>query len=516
MPHSGAKIRGDRGAKPRHVRCSTSASMNRLVPLVALVAIPLSAGCYKSSYRPESRTCEEREARDSKGPSLAYDAGELARVRDLVEPFDASRADLVGPDDRYAMFGRRPEIIVVPADDELHALVQDHEPSAEPRAVVLRLTPHGDDYVVTAVVEAPILDRIMGFARDEEGAYFVASGIDEERHDPVTAWYPAPSTYRGDVVRVTKLSPEGTVLFDVDVDPARGRARPDALPLVGPMTRSTSALAYGGGRLALVHGILGPAGSSGERAQLVTTTYLGAADGAILGVGGSDSAASYDVRVLGDGSGFLELHLRGGAARGIELLGEAGARRLAPVKGRAEDENTYARLGGLAALEDHDAWSHVALVALEHGDSTAPTAPGDPYVAGARDLALVGVPRAAAAPASAPVWLTRYDLAHGGSVHAERPKLVAIGEGRLMVLWERWERHEGAGAEPTGTWGMIVGADGDVLVAPAELTRAHLPRGDHAFPLRGGAAFVTGDSERRELRLHLVGATLEHREIVIE
>ncbi len=67
-----------------------------------------------------------------------------------------------------------------------------------------------------------------------------------------------------------------------------------------------------------------------------------------------------------------------------------------------------------------------------------------------------------------------------------------------------------------GTWGMVIDAAGAPLVDAAMLTDSHLPRGDDAFALDGEAAWITGDSEARELHLHVVGATLAYRRIVVE
>lgn len=48
------------------------------------------------------------------------------------------------------------------------------------------------------------------------------------------------------------------------------------------------------------------------------------------------------------------------------------------------------------------------------------------------------------------------------------------------------------------------------------LTDSHLPRGDDAFTLDGEAAWMTGDSEAKELHLHVVDKALAYRRVVVE
>jgi len=91
------------------------------------------------------------------------------------------------------------------------------------------------DYQLTRAFEVPMLDRIMGLARDDEGFLYVASGIVESLHEPITTEYPAPGEYRSGIVRVVKLDSKGEMLLDVDLDLARQATGTEPELLINPM-----------------------------------------------------------------------------------------------------------------------------------------------------------------------------------------------------------------------------------------------------------------------------------------
>jgi hypothetical protein len=519
------------------------ASASRSRTELALLLCPVwmvIGGCYMHSPDHPKRICIPEEALEL--PIVR--SGEVSRLAELARPFDADRRDALGPDDRFALFGKAPEIIALPDGDAVDVLLQNHEGDEAPRALLLRLVPVADDYVITAVATPPVLDRIMGFARDEAGAFYFASGMDEASDELVDDGDPAPKAHRERAVRLVKLDADGEVAFDLDLDLARSAVDADAAPLVGPMLRSSARLAYGGGRLALVHGIAMAADADGRRDQKAVTTLVDATTGEVLETSTLDVPRSVDARIIFDGHDFVEMHLGGTDSRGIVLgQSEASARAhsVFRAKGDAGDENLYARLGGLSALESDGPFGYIALFATERTASETPIHEGERYVAGARDLAIVRVRRdfAASDPdAVAPVdpaledafdvvssgeahenhvrFLTQYQAMQGGAVHAERPKLVALRSGLFMVLWERWEHDPSEGYVFTGTWGLVIDAEGTIREAPTELTQRHLPRGDDAFALGDGAAFLTGDAASSSLHLHRIDADLTHAEIVIE
>ncbi|UJR85150.1 hypothetical protein [Sandaracinus amylolyticus] len=466
----------------------------------------------------------------------------VGTIAELLVPFDANREDLVGPDDHAAMYGKSPEIVPVPDGTSVDLLVQDHASDATPRAMIVRLAPDGDDLVITRAIEAPILDRVMGLARDESGAYFVASGADEAER--ITQEYPAPGTYREGVVRVVELDAAGAIGFDVDLDTARAAVRADAEPLINPMVAASARLAYGDGLLALVHGNNTVPDGGGVRHQKAVTTVLRADTGAVTRTSTIWCSHSFDQRLTHDGTGFVEMHLGDAYPRFIALSRTTAERvsdtyPLFHVKGSLGDNNTHTRLGAFAAIEGAGEMGWLALFASEHTTGTS-AIEGASRVAGARDLAIVRVRRdfdARGADENAFLdpalpdrldvtssgdarenrlqWLTDYQSSDAGAVHAERPKLVALGGNRFVVLWERWARAD-RGFAFTGTWGTVIDASGATIVEARELTEDHLPRGDDAFRLGDDAAFVIGDREARTLRVHRVSASLEDRVVVVE
>ena len=186
---------------------------------------------------------------------------------------------------------------------------------------------------------------------------------------------------------------------------------------------------------------------------------------------------------------------------------------------------------------DDPTYGYLVLFATEHTDD-APTA-DDPigHVDGSRDLAVVRVRRDfetlrtddpdvldPALPDTLSVlsrddaydnrlrWLTDYEERSGGVAHVERPKLVALGGGRFVALWERWERDVKKRVSTyTGTWAMVLDRAGRPVGPATDLGDHHLPRGDDAFTLEVGgapaAAWLTGDRDARALRLHQVTVT---------
>jgi hypothetical protein len=99
-------------------------------------------------------------------------------------------------------------------------------------------------------------------------------------------------------------------------------------------------------------------------------------------------------------------------------------------------------------------------------------------------------------------WLT--DDADPANANVESPKLVALADGRLLALWEKWTL-----SAPTGLWGMVLDEYGHVLTPAARLGDARLYRGDDAISLGDRAAWVVGASSPPRLVLHTVDADLQ-------
>lgn len=457
----------------------------------------------------------------------------VATMAELLVPFDANRLDLEGPGGWSTQYGKSPEIVPVARGRVIDVLVQGYENNQpKSQAFVLRLQPSEGDYVITAVLTPPLLDRVMGLGVDAD-TVFVASGVYEA--DTLTLEDPAPGEYRSGIVRVVKQTWDGAVLFDTDLDLARQAAGGNPELLINPMVAATSRLALGAGRVALVHGINTDADLSiGARHQKAITTHLDAETGQVVRSSSAWVSHSFDQRVFHDGTSFIELHLGDAYPRDVVIAPvepDSGPFSALAIKGALGDNNTWTRLGNAALVESDPDIGYLVLFATEPGGDTSG------MITGSRDLGLVRVRRdlAKVPPGSSPLdpimpdvfevqsvgeskqnrlrWLTHYQSDAPGQSHAERPKLVPLGNDTYVVLWERWD---GGGGKFAGTWGMVIDAKGAPLVDATKLTDSHLPRGDDAFNLSGEAAWITGDSELRQLHVHIVDKTLAYRLIVVE
>jgi hypothetical protein len=457
----------------------------------------------------------------------------VATIAELLVPFDTNTMDVEGPAGWSTQYGKSPEIVAVPWGRTIDVLVQDYAMGPDGRAFALRLEPSADDYVITSVLEPPMLDRIMGFARDPNDVLYVATGINET--DTLTLEDPMPGQYRSGIVRVVKVGWDGTVQFDTDLDLARQATGEAPELLINPMVAATSRLAFGGNAVALVHGINTDTDwAINARHQKALTTHLDASTGDVTRTSSIWVSHSFDQRMFHDGTGFVELHLGDAYPRDVVLARvapDSGSYSLLAIKGPTGANNTFTRLGNAALIDGDPTYGYLALFATE------PTPGTDGMIAGSRELGVVrvrrdfetvdpaagmhldpGMPDAFDVQSGGQMrqnrlrWLTSYQ-AEGGQSHAERPKLVPLGSDAYAVLWERWDA---AGSTFAGTWGMVIDATGATLAEPAALTDAHLPRGDDAFALDGEAAWITGDATARQLHVHVVDAQLAYRRIVVE
>ncbi len=489
----------------------------------------------------------------SGGPSSDPDDG--ASTGDDGEPWEpavpvATVAELLTPpdvDDDFTVpgiwpenYGRWPDIIVRPAGDGVLVLAQDMS-AEEGRAVLMQLRPLDGDYVVTAFTEPPMLDRIMGMDHDGDGQAFVASAIYE--YPDVTLEYPAPYEYREGIVSVVSTDLEGNVAYDIDLDIARSEVAEFPDPLINPMRASGARLRYGGGQLALVHGNNTVPDANDVRHQEAMGTRLDASTGAVTRVNTVGVSHSFEHRILWDGDDFIEMHL-GDAFQRAVLLGRAGDEStfsyacLFHIKGPGGDNVTRTQLGDIAPIDNDPTYGYLATFVSEPTANLVPPDPGLANIGAAREVGLVRItrdlpqweilelphidpalPHTLDLPGSAGYsnrlrWLTNY-RDDGGNGHAARPKLVPIGGDQFIVLWERWQ-YNNPGITFDATYAMLVDDHGVALQPATRVAETHLPRGDDAFLLEGGAAWMTGDKHDKKLELHLVDASLDYRLIEIE
>jgi hypothetical protein len=429
-----------------------------------------------------------------------------------------------------------PEIIALPDGENLDVLWQDHsadvgrnedDPNKNAKkAFVVRIENGAAGYAVTRAYQINQLNHIMGFARDEAGNYFVATGVDEDQEveDPNT---PPPEVHRSGIVKLVKFDVNGCKSLEIDADAGRDAADAGSEPVINPMVAATSRLAYQGGQLAIVHGINTEYDAEvSARHQKALTTHFDASSGAVTRTESMWVSHSFDQRLFWDGSGFVELHLGDAYPRAIALgrfTADEGTEtyELFKPKGARGANDTYTRLGGIAPIATGEL-GYLVTFTTERGIETAD------LLNGTRDVAFLRVARGFAdmdedgsgyvdgattldvmvanQPASNKLsWLTDYA---GEAAQADRPRLAAIGGDQFVVLWERWTGTGERESEFTGTQGLVLGGDGMVKLPAAPVTMQHLPRGDDVVTLGGRALLVTGDAAAKKLTLHLIGADL--------
>lgn len=456
---------------------------------------------------------------------LPFAATPPISVASVLTPFDVDTRDLSGPASWATTYGKSPELVVASDGSALDVLAQDYDPDTAWSAVLLHIEHGRGGYGITqALTQLPMLDRVMGLAVDADGNRYYATGVDESGR--VNATYPPLNTYRSDIVRVVKVGPAGDVLFNIDLDIARHAFDSGAEMIINPMVAATARLAVGGNALALVHGInTDPDWSiGGARHQKALATWLDASTGAVTRSSSIWVSHSFDQRLLYDGQGIVEYHLGDAYPRAAVLGRNHSSYPLLKIKGSLGDNNTYTRLGNVALIAGDPTYRYLALFATESDAATGSA------INGSRNLAVVRVrdsdtgvdtslPDALTVDSEGKLvtnqlrWLTSYGP--GSNLHAERPKLVAIGGDQYIVLWEQWSI-AGSRQSFNGVYAMRIDSQGNTLRPATLLTKDHhLPRGDDAFVLDGRAGWMTGDAATKQLRIHLVDASLSYQELTL-
>jgi hypothetical protein len=456
-------------------------------------------------------------------------------IATMGKPFD-SNGDDTSPWGWATNYGMAPEIVALPDGESVDILWQDH--SADPgrneddpnknakKAFVVRVEKGASGYAVTRAYQVEQLAHIMGLARDEQGNYYVATGVDED--EDLTPEAPAPGEHRPGIVKIVKFDENGCKSLEIDAGLERQKADPKSEPIINPMVAASSRLAYHEGRLALVHGInvdYDPAVMA--RHQKAMSTHFDSSSGAATLTSSMWVSHSFDQRLFYDGSGFLELHLGDAYPRSIAMGRfndqKSGTKtyELFKPKGDTGDNNTFTRLGGIAPIASGDL-GYLVVFTTDRGTETAE------ILNGTRDLAFLRVARGFAgmdekgttfvnggatqavtssgkAVTNALTWLTDYAAE---MAQADRPRVAAIGGDQFVVLWERWTGTDDRQATFGGMQGLVLAGDGSVKVMPKPLGQHHLSRADDVVGLGSQALFVSGDGAARKLVLNLISADL--------
>lgn len=448
-------------------------------------------------------------------------------VAEVLTPFDANESDVTFHGSWDTRYGKTPEIVVAERDGELDVLAQDYSSSA-PNFVLLHIKSGDNKFHITqALTDIPKLDRIMGLSTDKDGNRYYATGVSEE--EQVNATYPGLNEYRSNIVRMVKLNADGDVLFNIDLDIDRHAFDSEAQKLINPMTASSSRLLYGGGTVALVHARNGDPDPSidNQRHQLIAQTFVNAQNGEITGVESIWCSHSFDQRLLFDGTEIIENYLGDAYPRQVVFSRGGDAHAIINIKGATGENATWTQLGNMALIENDSRYGYLSLYSTETTTAT------DDAINGSMNLALTRIHRTDNSPdpsfdsqsfgsiTNYMRWLTKYE--NNSNLHAQRPKLVPLGNDTYVVLWEQWliEENNGGWQNYNGTfqgvYGMVIDAQGDALVSATLLTdEHHLHRGDDAFTLGGVAAWMTGDETQPALHIHTVDASLKYTLNTIE
>lgn len=487
-----------------------------------LLAAPLlAAGCVAQVHMALHLECDPDDM--SMWPPL--DADVVSPVGELV-PFDLEVDDYAGP--ASSAYGKTPEIVAVPDTFGIDVLLQDYGEGAP--AKLVRIERDQERFVVTQILDVDALDRVMGLAVDDEGYRYVATGVAEDVSYNET---PAVGEYRDDIVHIDKIDRDGEVLYTVDLDRAR-EATGNAPELVmSPMIAGSSRLVWGGGKVEILHAINTDWDASiGQRHQKALSTVIDAATGDVTRTASIWVSHSFDQRLYYDGTGFIEMHLGDAYPRQIVMARVEPDSSPYPImnnKGTTGDNNTYSRLGGVAIVppeEDPD-FGYLAVFSTE---STTDLTGGGP-----KNVGLVRVRRdfETKDPASGDhidpampdelvsavdgteytnhlKWLTAYTTESG--LQAERTRIVSVGCGRYVVLWEQWD----SANTYYGTQGLVLDAQGEVVVEAREVTLLHIPRGDDPFAFDNSAAWISANQETGALYVNRVYADLSFTQDAIE
>lgn len=488
----------------------------------AFVSLAILASC---------GSCDCRDHAPLPGPShRSFTHSSASSVSALgVVPFDVDQRDLAGPNSHDAQYGKTPEIVPVPGPGYIDVVLHSTDETDGPHAFQLRIEDNSGTLSMGDAMEIPTLGLVLGFTRAADGTFYYATGTYD---DDVDAVYPAKNQHRSNVIRVYHYDDTGHVLFDVDLDTARAAAFDGAEALINPGVASSARLEVAGNVVGLVAGnnTNPDPNLNGTRHQKAVSTFLDATTGEVRAASSVWMSHSFDQRYLVDGNDLIELHLGDAYDRSITYTrvvdSDAGnAISVFSPKGALGDNNTFTRLGNFAPITGGASGQFLGLFATEHGDTTGSR------INSSRDLALVhvsgdaldttfgsplNVTSSGDAVTNHVLFLTNYDSSAPGMLHAERPKLVALGGNQFLVLFERWTYTSGTGSQTfDGTYAMRIDGAGSILAASTRVSDHHLPRGDDAFAYGGGAAWITGNEDTRELTLHVVSPSLAITETVV-
>lgn len=115
------------------------------------------------------------------------------------------------------------------------------------------------------------------------------------------------------------------------------------------------------------------------------------------------------------------------------------------------------------------------------------------------------------------------DYTPEGKFSVSRPRIVAMGDGSLVVFWERWthdvvKKNDGPAADGRydSTWAMKIDESGNQTQEPVQLTGVvRITRGEIAFLWNGKAAWLTGNVVDGQIIANTLDGSLKYNAVAM-
>lgn len=466
-------------------------------------------------------------------------------------PYDFNQNDVVGPTDWTIKYGVKPQAVVYSnSDGSLDLAWQNITDETNPKIIISNIARvDANTYKISSNYIISSLGYLGGFTKDDSGNYYVMTARKEDLAGVISPKSNAPWARKG-VVAIVKIdSSKQSISYTTNLigDPATNDSY-EFRHIFSPMNAGTSRVAYGDGIvLSFFAKNLGYDTSISQRHQNgLFTTIDSTAGTEITGI--NAYSHSFEQRVFYDSENkrFIGLELGDAYSRAIGLsiysvANSKGTKKTFMaflIKGTSGENNTYTRLGGVVNTSS----GYLILFATEK-DATVATA----QATYPTNLALVRMTKTLSVTESSSTnanydssfvgedftvtqsgnsvtnkgvkWLTSYTGISTGTV--ERPKIVSLSDGSIIVLWEEWTVSSNKSSY-ISTKAMLVDSNGNITKSATALGNYHLSRGDDVVPICAPdktcleAGWITGDSVNKKIILYKVDKTLTLKLVTIQ
>jgi hypothetical protein len=467
-------------------------------------------------------------------------------VSSYTVPFDFSKNDLLGPSNWNIKYGTKPQVVLYPnGDGNIDIAWQNTTDAANPTIIITSVKREDSSkYKATRHFILSSLGYLGGLTKDDSGNYYLMTARNESLQSIISPNNNAPWARKG-VVAIVKIdNSTQTVSYSTNVlGDASLTDATEFRHIFSPMVAGTSRMAFGNGIVVSFFAKhLGYDTSISARHQNGLVATLDTSTGTEI-TGSNAYSHSFDQRVFydSDNKRFITLELGDAYDRAIGLAtysiaSTKGTRKpfkVYLIKGTTGENNTYTRLGGVVNTSK----GYLVLFATEKETTVATTQATYPT-----NLALVRMTKTLSTTESS-TTNANYDSSFGGEAHtvtqagksvtsngvkwltsytnitsgsAERPKIVSLTDGSIIILWEEWTK-----TTYTTTKAMLIDADGNVTKQATDIGKIHIPLGDDVVAVCAPdkscleAGWVSGDSTNKSINLYKVDKNLTVKTIAI-